>query len=230
MATDRAGTDIDFASNGDRTNGYLAVPASGRGPGLIVIQEWWGLVPHIRDVCDRLARAGFVALAPDLYHGQTGADPEAAERLMMDLQIDRAARDLDGTVKALLDNHAVDGARVGAVGFCMGGQLALFAATRNRRIGAVADFYGLHPNVELDLSGLTAPVLGIFGGDDDYIPAESVAQLEADLKAAGARAKIDVVPGVGHAFMNDSSPEAYDATAAERCWDQLLAFFRGELS
>lgn len=225
-----AGQEIELSSNGESTRGYLAVPASGRGPGVIVIQEWWGLVPHIRHVCDRLAREGFVALAPDLYRGEVGEDPDAAGRLMMDLEIPRAAHDLEGAVAALLDHHATHGARVGAVGFCMGGQLALYAATQNPRIGAVADFYGVHPNVTLDLSGLEAAVLGVFAEHDDFISAETVSALEADLRAAGARSVVEVVPGVQHAFMNDSRPDVFDAVAAERGWDMLLSFLRAELA
>ena len=230
MQGDRAGREIGFASDGEQARGYLALPASGRGPGVIVIQEWWGLVDQIRDVCDRFAREGFVALAPDLYRGESTSDPDAAGRLMMDLEIPRAARDLDGAVRALLDHDAVDGARVGAVGFCMGGQLALFAATRNRRIGAVVDFYGIHPNVTLDLSGLEAPVLGIFAERDAFVPPEAARKLEADLGSAGKRASFEIVPGVDHAFMNDRRADVYDARAAARAWADVLAFLRAELA
>src|SRR5262249_20622892 len=100
MAAKRAGREIQFASDGDRVKGYLALPASGRGPGVLVIQEWWGLVEHIRDACDRFAREGFVALAPDLYRGETASDPDRAGRLMMGLEVPRASRHLDGAVKA----------------------------------------------------------------------------------------------------------------------------------
>jgi carboxymethylenebutenolidase len=186
-------------------------------------------VPHIRDVCDRLAREGFVSLAPDLYRGESTEDPDAASRLMMDLEIPRAARDLDAAVAALLSHDAVDGAKVGAIGFCMGGQLALFAATRNRRIGAVGDFYGIHPNVTLDPSGLEAAVLGIFAERDEFVTPEVARQLESDLKAAGKRAQCSVYPGVGHAFFNETRPDSYDAVAATRAWSELLAFLRAEL-
>ncbi len=226
----QGGTELEFATDGGTARGYLALPASGRGPGVVVVQEWWGLVPHIREVCDRLAREGFVALAPDLYRGEVGGDPDAAGRLMMDLDIPRAAADLDGAVAALLDQHATDGARVGVVGFCMGGQLALHAATRNRRVGAVADFYGIHPNVTLDFSGLEAAVLGVFAEHDEFIPAEAVKALESDLREAGARAVVEVVPGVQHAFMNDTRPDVFDAAAAERGWDMLVSFLRAELA
>lgn len=224
------GQDIEFPSNGERVRGYVSVPASGRGPGLIVIQEWWGLVPHIREVCDRFAREGFVALAPDLYRGESTQDPDAAGRLMMGLEIPRAARDLDGAVKSLLSHEAVEGAKVGAIGFCMGGQLALYAATLNPRVGAVADFYGVHPNVTLDLSGLEAPVLGIFAERDGFVTPDAARKLEADLKGAGVRTSFHVFPGVDHAFFNDTRPDVYDAEAAARAWSESLAFFRAELS
>jgi len=224
-----AGQEIEFSSNGESTRGYLAVPASGRGPGVIVIQEWWGLVPHIHDVCDRFAREGFVALAPDLYRGDSTQDPDEAGRLMMGLEIPRAARDLDGAVQALLSQDAVDGARLGAVGFCMGGQLALYAATRNPRIAAVADFYGVHPNVTLDLSGLEAAVLGIFAENDGFVTPDAARKLESDLKGAGVRTSFHIFPGVDHAFFNDTRPDVYDAEAAARAWAETLAFFRAEL-
>ena len=229
MAERRPGREIEFASNGDIVKGYLALPRSGRGPSVLVIQEWWGLVDHVRDVCDRFAREGFAALAPDLYRGETATDPDRAGRLMMGLEIPRAARDLDGAVKALLDNPAVDGPKLGAIGFCMGGQLALFAATRNPRIGAVVDFYGVHPNVKLDLSRLEAAVLGIFAERDGFVTPEVAHKLEADLKAAGKRARCEVYPGVDHAFFNDSRPDVYDADAAARAWSETLAFLRAEL-
>ena len=229
MTAKRAGREIAFASDGDRVAGYLAEPPGGRGPGVLVIQEWWGLVDHIRDICDRFAREGFVALAPDLYRGETASDPDRAGRLMMGLEIPRAARDLDGAVKALLDQPSVEGARVGAVGFCMGGQLALFGATRNRRIGAVVDFYGVHPNVKLDLAGLQAAVLGIFAERDGFVTQAAARKLAADLEAAGKSMHCEIYPGVDHAFMNDTRPDVYDARAAARAWGQALSFLRAEL-
>jgi len=224
-----AGTDLTFESNGDEGRGYLSLPAGGSGPGVIVIQEWWGLVDHIRAVCDRLAREGFVALAPDLYRGESTVDPDAAGRLMMDLEIPRAARDLDGGVAVLLGHVGVVGPKVGAIGFCMGGQLALYAATRNPRVGAVVDFYGVHPNVTLDLSGLEAPVMGIFAENDTFVPPDVVRKLESELRSAGKRADFTIFPGVDHAFMNDSRPDVYNAESADRAWGQALAFLRAEL-
>lgn len=230
MGLERPGREIEFVSDGEHMRGYLAVPPSERGPGVIVIQEWWGLVDHIRDVCDRLAREGFVALAPDLYHGDSTSDPDEAGRLMMDLQIPRAGNDLESAVQTLLSQDAVDGSRVGAIGFCMGGQLALYAATRDPRIGAVIDFYGIHPKVTLDLSGLEAPVMGVFAERDTFVPPEAARKLESDLRSAGKRVSFQVVAGVDHAFMNETRPDVYDAAAAARAWEDSLRFLRAELA
>ena len=163
------GRDIRVESEDGEFAAYVATPPSGRGPGLVVLQEWWGLVPQIRAVCDRLARAGFVALAPDLYRGESTTDPDEAGRLMMSLEIDRAGRDLEAAVEALRREPATTGARVGCIGFCMGGQLALFAACRRPEIGAVVDCYGVHPNVSLDLESCRAKVLGVFAENDDLL-------------------------------------------------------------
>jgi carboxymethylenebutenolidase len=229
MTGERAGREIEFPADGETVRGYLATPAGGTGPGVVVLQEWWGLVDHIRDVCDRFAREGFVALAPDLYRGETTGDPDEAGRLMMDLEIPRAARDLDGAVTCLLSQHAVDGPRVGAIGFCMGGQLALYAATRNRRIGAVADFYGVHPRVTLDLAGLEAPVLGVFAELDEFVPPAAARELEAELREAGKRSDFTIHAGARHAFFNDTRPDVFAAAPAARAWADTLAFFRAEL-
>jgi carboxymethylenebutenolidase len=225
----RAGREIEFASDAAQVRAYLALPARASGPGVLVLQEWWGLVDHIRDVCDRLARAGFVALAPDLYRGATATDPDAAGRLMLDLELPRVEQDLDAAVSALLGETAVAGGTLGVVGFCMGGQLALLAGTRNRRIGAVVDCYGIHPRVTLDLAGLAAPVLGIFAERDAFVPPAAVRKLEAELRAAGKRSDFNIFPGVDHAFLNDTRADVYDAAAAERAWGMIASFLRAEL-
>jgi carboxymethylenebutenolidase len=229
LALGRAGSDIEYPADGGAVPAYLAAPASGHGRGVLVIHEAWGLVDHIRDVCDRLAREGFVALAPDLFRGRTGTDLEQAAQMMADLEIPRAGADLDGAVAALLNDHRIDGGRIGALGFCMGGALALFAATRNRRVGAAVDFYGSFPGAPLELASLEAPVLGIFAANDEFVSSEEVRGLEASLRSLGKRSVIRVVPDVGHAFMNDSRPDRYDARAAAESWETLLAFLRAEL-
>jgi carboxymethylenebutenolidase len=221
------GQRVEFASNGGKTSGYLATPAAGKGPGVIVIQEWWGLVPHIQDLCDRFAREGFVALAPDLYHGRSATSPDEAGRLMMALEIDGASRDLAGAARYL--GGIASGKKLGVVGFCMGGQLALFAACKIPEIGACVDFYGIHPNVKPDLKALSGPVLGFFGEKDDFVKPADARKLEADIKAAGKQAEFYVYADAGHAFFNDTRPDAYSAARAREAWEKMLAFFRKNL-
>ncbi len=221
-----AGTMVEFASNGATGSGYLAVPAAGGGPGVIVLQEWWGLVDHIKDVADRFAAAGFVALAPDLYHGESTTSPDDAGKLMMALDIGRVEKDLRGAVRYLLGRDEVTTAHVGTVGFCMGGQLSLYAACENPSVGACVVFYGIHPNVEPNLSALQAPVLGFFAERDAFVPPAAARQLEQDLRAAGKSADVTVFDGADHAFFNDTRPDVYDAARAAECWSRMLAFYR----
>src|SRR5665213_2639062 len=162
------GTMIEFASQADgaKYQGYLSKPSTGKGPGIIVIQEWWGLVTHIKNLADRFAAAGFVALAPDLYGGKVATEPDVAGKMMMSLNIAEAERILSLAMGRLLDDEATSSASVGVIGFCMGGQLALFAAGANPSVTACVDFYGIHPNVHPSYSNIVGPVLGIFAEFD----------------------------------------------------------------
>jgi carboxymethylenebutenolidase len=224
-----AGQMVSFASAEGTTQAYLATPP-GSGPGVIVIQEWWGLVPHIKSICDRLAAEGFTALAPDLYHGRSTTSPDEAGRLMMALNIDQAAKDLNGAVGFLLNRPSAAGRRkIGCVGFCMGGQLALAAACANQAIGACVDFYGIHPKVKLNLTALQAPVLGFFGEDDESVTPDAARKLEAELKKAGRTTDFTIFPKARHAFFNDSRPEAYRHESAKKAWQKMIAFFRQQL-
>jgi len=225
-----AGQMIEFRSNGGTTRGYLATPEGGRGPGVIVLQEWWGLVPHIKDVADRFAREGFVALAPDLYHGRTAGSPDEAGKLMMALNIEQTEKDLRGAVEYLLGHEATAGDSVGTVGFCMGGVLSLFAASKNERVGACVVFYGIHPKVEPDLDNLRAPVLGLYAERDQFVPPAAVRELEAKLRERGKSVEVHIYPGTDHAFFNDTRPEVYDAGAAEDAWRRTINFFRAHLA
>lgn len=221
---------VEFSSNGNTCQGYLALPASGSGPGVVVLQEWWGLVDHIKDVCDRFAEAGFVALSPDLYHGDSTTSPDDAGKLMMALNIDRTERDMAGAIEYLLGLDATTGARVGTVGFCMGGQLSLYAACVNDRVGACVDYYGIHPEVHPDLSNLKAPVLGFFAENDAFVTPAVARELEADLKAEGKSVEIHIYPGAEHAFFNDDRPEVYHERLAKDSWTRMLALFRDALT
>ena len=222
-----AGKMVEFPSNGGKTAGYLATPKSGKGPGVLVIQEWWGLVGHIKNVCDRFAAEGFSALAPDMYHGETADEPDAAGKLFMALNITQAEKDLRGAAQYLAGHSST--AKVGAVGFCMGGQLALFAATVNPNVGAVVDFYGIHPNVKPDYTKLGGPVLGLFAEKDAFVTPQTAKEVDAAIKKAGKQSEIHIYPGVDHAFFNDERADVYNKAAADDAWRRTLAFFRQHL-
>ncbi|MBV8857177.1 MAG: dienelactone hydrolase family protein [Acidobacteria bacterium] len=224
-----AGQMIEFQSNGGTAQGYLSLPESGHGPGVVVIQEWWGLVPHIKDVADRFAAAGFVALAPDLYHGDVARSPDEAGKMMMALNIAQTEKDLRGAVEYLLNQEATEGDGVGTVGFCMGGALSLYAASKNERVAACVVFYGIHPKVEPDFENLRAPVLGLFAEKDKSVPPEAVRALEEKARAHGKSIETHTYPGTDHAFFNDTRPEVYDADAAADAWRRTLEFFREHL-
>lgn len=211
-----AGDMVSFPVNGHTCSGYLSLPEKGSGPGIIVIQEWWGLVDHIKDIADRFAAAGFVALAPDLYHGEATKVPDQAGKLMMALNIAETEKDLRGAVSFLLNLSQTTGERVGTVGFCLGGQLSLFAACSNPQVGACVDFYGVHPNVNPPFADLQAPVLGFFAELDTFVGPEVVDQLEQKLKDAGKDYEFHRFEGADHAFFNDTRPEVYHAEYAAK--------------
>lgn len=225
-----AGTTVEFPSNGKTASGYLAIPSSGKGRGVIVLQEWWGLVPHIKDVCDRFAAAGFTALAPDLYHGTVARSPDEAGKYMMALKIDEAEKDLRGACQFLLSHETTVGEKIGTVGFCMGGALSLYAASKNPQVGACVVFYGIHPNVKPDLASLKAPVLGLYAERDGFVTPAVVNELDKQLREHGKSAEMHIYPGVDHAFFNETRPEVYNETAAQDAWRRVLDFFSKNLS
>ncbi|MBV9164500.1 MAG: dienelactone hydrolase family protein [Pseudonocardiales bacterium] len=219
---------VTFPSNGSTAHGYLALPDSGSGPGVIVIQEWWGLTSHIADVANRLAAEGFVALAPDLYGGATTHDAAEAGKLMQALPVDRAARDLGGAVDYLLGHDAVTSSQVGAVGFCMGGGFVLvLAAQQGNKIGAAVPFYGVLRKEYPSFENLTAPLLGHFGEQDQMQSTDQVRQLAATIeRQTGQRPDFRFYPA-GHAFFNDENLlGTYDPEEAARAWDATLRFLR----
>lgn len=226
---------IEFAANGGSARGYLAVPESGSGAAVLVIQEWWGLAPQLMRVCDRLAEAGYVALAPDLYHGELAEHDEMdkASHLMTTLDMEHAAVEMSGAITALLARTETTSSTVGVVGYCMGGMLSLvMAAKEGDRIAAVAPFYGA-PLGEggPDWSNLSAKVAGHFAETDDFFPPDAVKALESELQAAGKDVTFTVYPGTGHAFTNDDDPlGTYNAELACDTWGDMLELFAGALS
>jgi len=226
-----AGQIVEFRSNGGTASGYFALPPSGSGPAVVVIQEWWGLVDHIKDVADRFAFMGFVALAPDMYHGQKTEEPDEAGKLMMALNIDQAAKDLAGAVSYLLARPETTSRTAAAIGFCMGGQLALYAAAvAPGQVSVVADFYGVHPSVKIDYSTLKAAVCGTFAENDTWAPPQVAADLEAQIKAGGAATDFKVYKGAEHGFFNDTRPSVYHAAYTKDAWERTLDFFRAHLA
>ena len=224
------GQSLEFPANGHTTAGYFAVPPSGKGPGLLVIQEWWGLVDHIKTVCDRFAAEGFVALAPDLYHGVATKSPDEAGKLFMALNIGRAAADLRGAADALLGRPETESGRVGVLGFCMGGQLALYAGAEfPDRIAAVVDFYGIHPRVRIDPARLTVPVQAHFAERDTSVTPAEARQLIERVRASGGSIEAHFY-SADHAFFNDSRPTVFDKACAASAWARTLAFLGRHLS
>ncbi|MGZ6995619.1 MAG: dienelactone hydrolase family protein [Acidimicrobiia bacterium] len=225
---------IEFASNGDQAKGYLATPAHTPAPGLLVLQEWWGLVPQITRTCDRFAAEGFVALAPDLYHGAIAEHTEMdkAAELMNTMPPERAARDMGAAVDHLLANPLVSGDSIGVVGFGMGGLLTLVvAAQQGDKVGAAVPFYGAPLGDSApDWAGLTAPVLGHYAGDDGFFPSDACMALGEELNDAGKDATFVLYPGMGHAFANEEDPLGnYDRDVAAQAWARTIDFLHSKL-
>ncbi|MEI8239644.1 MAG: dienelactone hydrolase family protein [Actinomycetota bacterium] len=217
---------VTFKSNGHTCDGYI----NGSGPGVLVIQEWWGLVPHIKAVVDRLGAAGFTALAPDLYHGESTTEPDGAGKLMMALNIDTAAKDMSGGVDLLLERTGSP--KVGVVGYCMGGALALVvAAHRPDAVAACAPYYGVigWPSAQPDWSALAAKVEGEYAEFDDYAGPEASAGFQAQLRSLGKDATLHVHAGTHHAFFNDTRPEVFDAVESAIAFDRTVNLFRSTL-
>jgi carboxymethylenebutenolidase len=222
---------VTFPSNGAEGQGYVAIPESGSGPGVVVIQEWWGLNQQIKEVCDRFASDGFVALAPDLYRGAEASleEPDEAGKLMMALNIEQAAKDMVGAIDFLKNHPAVSSSGVGVIGFCMGGGLALWLATlRPDDVKAVAPYYGIipWPAAQPDYSKLQASVQGHYAENDDFAGPPAVQKLQAELSGLGKRFEFFVYPGTEHAFTNHHRPEVHHEEHAQTAWHRTIQFFR----
>jgi carboxymethylenebutenolidase len=223
--------DVEFEANGGTATGYLAVPESGKGPGVVVLQEWWGVDDSVKRLVDRLAAEGFVALAPDLYHGETTEQPDEAQQKMMAMNMDEAVKEMSGAVDHLVGHEAFDGSGVGVVGFCLGGGLAAFAAAANSKVDAAVIYYYVMPHGKPDFSKIDAPVLGHFGTDDDFVPVDDAKGLEQEMKDAGVDATFEFYEGGGHAFANDHDRlgtyhEEHDRSA----WQKTVDFLKRHLS
>lgn len=220
---------VEFEANGGTAKGYLAEP-EGEGPGLVILHEWWGLDESITPVADRFAEEGFLALVPDLFHGETTDEPSEAEKKLMALNMDEAEKEMRGAVKYLL-NHPKCNGKVGSVGFCMGGGLAVWAAASNPEIGAAVSYYYVLPHGKPDFSKINAPVLGHFGTNDDFIPVEDAKALESELQAAGVDAAFEYYEGAGHAFAGEHNRiGTYNEEHAKKAWSKTTEFLKKHLS
>ena len=225
---------VEFRSNGNVASGYLVKPPAGSGPGVLVIQEWWGLDSGIKEMADRLGVAGFVALAPDLYHGELAghAEMDKAAALMQKLPPDRAGRDMSGAVDYLASHSAVTGDGIGVVGFCMGGMLSfIIAANRPDKVRAVVPFYGFpQGNMEPDWSTLTASIRGHMAEHDSFFSPAAAHALEAKLRGLGKNVTLTVHPGTGHAFMGPHNVlGTLNATLAAEIWSTVVSFLHEQL-
>jgi carboxymethylenebutenolidase len=223
--------DIEFETQAGTTPGYLAVPPDERGGGVIVLQEWWGLDLHIRSVCDRLAGEGFFALAPDLFRGETTTQPSEAEQKLMALSMDQAEHDMCGAADFLAEQQGVEGPGVGALGFCLGGGLSVWAAAACPQITAAVTYYYVMPHGKPDFTKIKGPVLGHFGTADAFIPVEDSKALESELAAAGVDVTFHYYEGLGHAFFADHDRlGTYDPDAARLSWERTVSFLRSALA
>ena len=223
--------DIEFPTSDGSAPGYLAAPDGEHGQAVIVLQEWWGVDEHIRSLCDRLAAEGFYALAPDLYRGETTTQPSEAQQKMMAMSMDQVEKDMCGAADYLASQPGVEGPGVGAVGFCLGGGLAIWAAANCPQIAAAVTYYYVMPHGKPDFTKIKGPVLGHFGTADEFISHEEAKKLEAELKDAGVDASFNYYEGAGHAFFNDTNRlGTYDAAHAEASWQRTVSFLRSALA
>jgi carboxymethylenebutenolidase len=217
--------EILFPSGSEQVVAYLARPkGQGPYPALVVIHEWWGLNDQIRRTANQLARSGYVALALDLYRGKKTDDPEQAHELMRGLPEDRALRDLGAAVAYLKTRPEVNGDRIGAVGWCMGGGFSLKLAMAEPALAACAVYYGSLPTEPESLTAITAPVVGFFGEKDEGIPEASVLAFEKAMQELGKSVEVHIYRNAGHAFANNESKN-YLSMAADDAWAKLMAFF-----
>jgi carboxymethylenebutenolidase len=197
---------------------------------VVVIQEWWGLVPHIEDLVERFAREGFLAIAPDLFHGKTTKSPDEAGKMLMELDVERAEREIAGAGEYLLGRSECTSKTYGVVGFCMGGALAQYAATKEgNKVGAAASFYGGFKKVQNDWNNLQAPILLVYGENDKGVPADQGPELAKKLQEMGKTVELAVYPNADHAFFNDTRKEVYNPEASQDAWRRTLALFRANI-
>lgn len=223
-------TTVTFkGKSGNDVNGELAEPGgAGKAPSVVLIQEWWGINDHIKSLAERLAKEGFLVVAPDLYHGKVAKDASEAMTLMTELDTLAAMKDVAGAV-TYLKEHPRSTGKVGVMGFCLGGALSLAAGCHVEGLSAIVPFYGIPPAAKVDWSKVTAPILAHFGKNDGSIPVAKAEAVKAQLDALGKSMQLEIYDA-GHAFVNDTRPEAYDEKSAKLAWQRSVDFLNKHLS
>lgn len=217
------------ARSGQAASGVIAEPAGdARAPAIVLVQEWWGLNAHIESMVDRFAKAGFLVVAPDLYHGKTTKDAAEAGQLMKELDTLKAVDEIAGAV-AFLRAHPRSNGHVGVTGFCLGGALALATACHVPGLGAAVSFYGIPPAEKVDYAKVTAPVMMHVAKHDGWVTTEKAAHVRDAIREHGANVELFVYDAQ-HAFVNDTRPDVYSAESAAVALDRTYAFFKERLA
>jgi carboxymethylenebutenolidase len=222
---------VDLKVNGDGAYAFVAEPDdNAKHPGIVLIQEWWGIEPHIRDLAQKLAADGFVVAVPDLFHGKIVTEPNEAEKMVMMIagNIDNAAKEIIGALETVKAMPNVEPKKLGLMGFCVGGFMAYVVASRYSDLGAVVPFYGAgyDPTPE-DVAKVNAPVLANYGSRDESVPMEQIQKIERMYKAAGKDFTVKMFDA-GHAFINLSHGDGNEKAAAE-AWPLAINFLKEKL-
>ena len=213
--------EIVFKADDKNVQGYLARPTQkGQYPALVVIQEWWGLDSHIKNIAERFARLGFCVIAPDLYHGIVTSEPNSARKLAMSLEYAEAAKEIDGAANWLLTQDYTKGSTFGCIGYCMGGGLVLTTAIRNKTVGAAVVFYGGLPNPPEDMINIECPVLALYGEDEQ----SRAMKIKEVLEIGNRNVETHIYQDASHGFFNDSSTSGYNLNAAYDSWARTTSF------
>ncbi len=227
LGAQTAGKTVDYSSGSEKVSGYLSAPAAaGKKPAIVVIQEWWGLNDFIKAKADSFAKAGYVALAVDLYRGKVATDSDTAHQLMRGLPEDRAIRDLKAAVAYLRTRSDVDGKKIGSIGWCMGGGYSLGLALAEPTLAGTVIYYGRLVTDDAAIASLKVPLLGNFGGQDQGIPPATVKEFERKAKSLGKEVDFKMYPDAGHGFASSNDPKVfrpYDARDADARADGFLA-------
>lgn len=223
---------VSLTIEGRQTPAYIAMPdGAGPHPAVVVIQEWWGLNDHIKQIAERFADEGFAAIAPDLYYGAVATEPDEARKLAMAADWTNALAVIQTAIDTLLAHDEVQPKRVGMTGFCMGGGLAWHGAAKLQHIAASVPFYGGGPDMsDAEVAQIRCPILAFYGELDQGVPPSKAAARAAQMDKTGVRYENIIYPNAHHAFFNDTRPHQYSAEASADAWARMLALFREVLA